>query len=71
MTEATKWEYRYERRGSALREPKDEDIQTLLDEMGEEGWEVVEMAYDGNKILLIAKRPLSLRAKRARSMPSN
>jgi hypothetical protein len=70
MPSPVKWEYRYERRGSALRDAKDEEIQVLLDEMGEEGWEVVGMAYDGNKILLLAKRPLTLRTRRQRSMPS-
>lgn len=63
------WEYRYERLGGTFREAKEEDIKALLDEMGEEGWEVINFAVDSGKLMFLAKRPLSLTTRRQRSMP--
>lgn len=72
MAEETKrWEYRVETIGSILG-TKDEHIQTTLDEWGEEGWEAINVFTPQNsgKITLVAKRPLTERTRRMRTMPS-
>ncbi len=71
MTEQTRWEYNVQTLGSAFRGPKDEELITLLDEWGEEGWELVSAFNMSNstKVTLIAKRQLSQTARRMRTMP--
>lgn len=68
--EMQRWEYRVQTIGSVLG-TKDELIQATLDEWGTEGWEVVNVftPYGSGKITIVAKRPLSERARRRRSMP--
>lgn len=65
-----KWEYRVQTIGS-LFGTKDELVQTTLDEWGEEGWEAVNVFTPENsgKITIVAKRPLTERVRRRRSMP--
>ncbi len=69
--EMQKWEYRVETVGTFWSGVKADVLQTLLNEWGEEGWEVVSthILENANKINVIAKRPLTERARRARSMP--
>jgi hypothetical protein len=72
MTDEFKqWEYRVQTIGSMFG-TKDEDIQGTLDEWGSEGWEAISVytPYGSGKITMVAKRPLSERTRRARSMPS-
>ncbi|MDD5468580.1 MAG: hypothetical protein PHS96_12320 [Anaerolineales bacterium] len=71
MTEITQWEYRVQNLGSALKGPSDEEIQAVLDEWGEEGWEAFAVIQHSgtNKVRLVAKRLLSDRARRRRSLP--
>jgi hypothetical protein len=70
MTEQKQWEYRVQTLGSALREPKDGEVLTLLNTWGAEGWELVEASHTtGNKLLLVARRPLSDDTRRRRSYP--
>lgn len=73
MTDTTQWEYRVRIIGSALKQAKDEDLETLLNEWGEEGWEVINAhSLEGsNKVRLIAKRPLSRSTSRSRSWPAS
>ncbi|MEW6567321.1 MAG: DUF4177 domain-containing protein [Chloroflexota bacterium] len=71
MPEVTQWEYRVVSFGGGLRSPKDEDLEAALNELGAEGWEVVgvtkrESSY---RLTLIAKRPLTVAARRRRTMP--
>lgn len=69
--EAEKWEYHVETAGSFWSAPKPEDLQTLLNAMGADGWKLVS-AYtlpNSNQITLIARRPLTDRARRERSLP--
>ncbi|MCC6569108.1 MAG: hypothetical protein IT315_07710 [Anaerolineales bacterium] len=50
---------------------KDEYIQATLDEWGSEGWEAINVytpSGSGN-VTIVAKRPLTERARRMRSMP--
>lgn len=65
------WEYRVQTIGSIFG-TKDELIQATLDDWGEEGWEAVTVCapYGSRKITIVAKRPLTERARRMRSMPS-
>ncbi len=71
MTEEIKqWEYRVQTIGS-LFGTKDELIQDTLDEWGEEGWEAINVFTPENsgKITIVAKRPLTERTKRMRTLP--
>jgi hypothetical protein len=69
--EYQKWEYRVQTIGSFFG-TKDELVQATLDEWGEEGWEAVNvfMPENSGKITIVAKRPLTERVRRMRSMPS-
>ena len=70
MTENKQWEYRVQTLGSALREPKDGEVLALLNAWGVEGWELVEATHTtGNKLMLVARRPLSENERRRRSYP--
>jgi hypothetical protein len=65
------WEYRVQTVGSFWSGVKAEELETLLNQWGTEGWEVVSthILENANKINVIAKRPLTERVKRARTMP--
>ena len=70
MTEEIKqWEYRVETIGSVFG-TKDENIEATLDAWGEEGWEAITVytPYGSGKITIVAKRPLTERTRRARTM---
>ncbi len=70
MTEENKqWEYRVETIGSVFG-TKDEHIQTILNNWGEDGWEAVNVytPYGSGKITIVAKRPLSDRVRRMQSI---
>ena len=72
MTEEQRlWEYRVQTIGSIFG-TKDELVQTTLDEWGLEGWEAINVFTPENsgKITIVAKRPLTDRVRRIRSMPS-
>ena len=72
MTEENRlWEYRVQTIGSIFG-TKDELVQTTLDEWGLEGWEAINVFTPENsgKITIVAKRPLTDRVRRIRSMPS-
>ncbi len=73
MTESTlQWEYRVQTVGSIWSGVKADELEQLLNEWGQEGWEVVSthILENQNKINVIAKRLLTERVKRTRSMPS-
>ena len=73
MPEQTKkWEYQIYSLGSILKTPKDEELIELLDEWGEDGWELVSAVRgeSTNRLTLIAKRPLADLSRRERSRPS-
>ena len=70
MTEEYKlWEYRVQTIGSIFGK-KDDLVQTTLDEWGQEGWEAINVFTPENsgKITIVAKRPLTERVRRMRSM---
>jgi hypothetical protein len=68
--EFKQWEYRVQTIGSMFG-TKDEHIQATLDEWGSEGWEAINVftPEGSGKITIVAKRPLTDRTRRTRSMP--
>jgi hypothetical protein len=70
MIDSIKWEYLSMTLGTFFHPSKDEEIDLLLNEIGEQGWEVVSVypIENTNKARVIAKRPLTVRAKRQRSL---
>lgn len=71
MEETKTWEYRVESIGGVLSGPKDDVLERILDEWGEEGWEVIsaDVPYGSSKVRIIAKRPLTPEIRRRRSRP--
>jgi hypothetical protein len=71
MTDTQKWEYKIITLGGTFSQPKDEPFEELLNEWGEEGWEVITVhnQESTNKVRIIAKRPLTSSSKRQRSWP--
>lgn len=69
--EITQWEYRAQTIGSIFG-TKDELIQATLDDWGSEGWEAIAVytPYGSGKVTIVAKRPLTDRRRRLRSLPS-
>ena len=66
------WEYRVQTVGAFFSGVKAEELEGLLNEWGEDGWEVVSthIIENANKINVIARRPLTDRVRRERSRPS-
>jgi hypothetical protein len=71
MVEIMQWEYLTVSVGSFWSMPKDEDLESMLNELGEQGWEVVNAfaQHSSNKVRVIAKRPLIANSRRRRSWP--
>ena len=71
MSELNKWEYCVLTVGTFFKGVKDSELEALLNQLGEEGWEVVgfRTVENSNQSQLIAKRPLDRTARRWRSMP--
>jgi hypothetical protein len=70
MTDEIKqWEYRVQTIGGVFG-TKDEKIQETLDDWGLEGWEAINVftPEGSGYITIVAKRPLTERARRMRSM---
>ena len=71
MTEEIKqWEYRVQTIGGIV-VTKDELVEITLNEWGTEGWEAINVfTPEGTgRITIVAKRPLTDRARRFRSRP--
>ena len=67
-----RWEYKVETLGSVFSNPKDDEIEESLNEWGEQGWEIIGVYQSSSgspKTRIVAKRPLSERERRRRSMP--
>jgi hypothetical protein len=71
MPEMPRWEYQHLTLGSDWKKVKPEELDEVLAELGEDGWEVVSVYthHGSNKTNLLAKRPLSGRPPRERSWP--
>ena len=70
--EIKQWEYRVQTVGGFFKGVPADELEELLNEWGEEGWEVVSthILENVNKINVIAKRLLTAAVRRQRSMPS-
>ena len=70
--ELKQWEYRVQLVGGFFTGIKADELEEMLNEWGEEGWEVVSthIIENANKVNIIAKRPLTDRVRRERSRPS-
>jgi hypothetical protein len=70
--ELKQWEYRVQIIGGFFTGIKADELEEMLNEWGEEGWEVVSthIIENANKVNIIAKRPLTDRVRRERSRPS-
>jgi hypothetical protein len=68
--ETKQWEYRVQTIGGVFG-TKDEQIESTLNEWGEEGWEAINVytPEGSGKITMVAKRPLTDLARRRRTMP--
>lgn len=66
------WEYRVFTTGSFFKGVKDEELEAGLNQLGEEGWELVSSRSieNTNQAQLILKRLLTPAARRMRLMPS-
>lgn len=69
--EIKQWEYRVQTIGSIFG-TKDEQIEMLLDDWGEGGWEAINVytPSGSGKVTIVAKRPLTEQVRRMRSRPS-
>jgi hypothetical protein len=70
--ELKQWEYRAQIVGGFFTGIKANELEEMLNEWGEEGWEVISthIIENANKVNIIAKRPLTDRVRRERSRPS-
>ncbi len=70
MADTTQWEYRVRTVGRWTG-AKDEELEAALNELGEQGWEAVNLFHQegSSKVRLVAKRPLTQSARRRRSLP--
>jgi len=66
------WEYRVQTVGGFFSGIKAAVLEEMLNDWGEDGWEVVaaHIIENANKINVIAKRPLTDRVRRERSRPA-
>ncbi|MEK6753609.1 MAG: hypothetical protein AABZ00_15235 [Chloroflexota bacterium] len=69
--EVLKWEYRVQTIGSMFG-TRDEAIENILNEWGEEGWEITHVytPEGSGKVTIVAKRLLTRETIRRRSLPS-
>jgi hypothetical protein len=67
MTVQTLWEYRVVGVGSFWG-TRAKQVEAALNELGQDGWEVIgiELAHNGGKLMVIAKRQLSPGERRRR-----
>ena len=72
MAETTQWEYRVQSIGSVFG-TKDEQVEALLNEWGQEGWEATQVftPSQSGKVTIVAKRPLTASSRRRSSWPGN
>lgn len=71
MSRNIQWEYHIEVIGSVFRSPKPEEMEAFLNQIGEEGWEVINLHHpnNSNKVWVTMKRPLTIDIRRRRTRP--
>lgn len=69
MAEKKEWEYQVLDVGSFWHEPKSEELANALNELGQDGWEVISVVtqHGTNRVRLVAKRPLTEAVRRRRT----
>jgi hypothetical protein len=72
MTDTQLWEYQVVTIGSVFG-TKDQMVQDTLNEWGAQGWEATHVytPSQSGKVTIVARRVLSERTRRQRSMPGN
>ena len=70
MSETIQWEYRVQSIGSVFG-TKDEQVEALLNEWGQEGWEATHVftPSQSGKVTIVAKRPLTASTRRRSTWP--
>lgn len=73
MADKIQWEYHIEVLGSAFRSPKREDIVAYLNQVGEDGWDAINLhqPQNTNRIWITMKRPMTAETRRQRSWPAD
>jgi Domain of unknown function (DUF4177) len=73
MMENIRWEYRVFSVGTFWSTPSDEQLETSLNDVGQEGWEVVSTfpAHNSSKVTFVARRLLTQASRRQRSWPGD
>jgi hypothetical protein len=73
MSANIQWEYLVENVGSFWRSPNPGELQTYLNELGIEGWELVNLHHvqNSNKVWITLKRQLTTATRRRRSLPGD
>ena len=73
MAEKIQWEYRIDVFGSVWRGLKPENVEQYLNDLGLEGWEVVNLhhPHNSNRVWITIKRSLSDSTRRRRSQPDD
>jgi hypothetical protein len=71
MAETARWEYAVQTCGTTFHAPTDEELQGVLNGLGEQGWEVfsVVQLIGSYKVRLAAKRLSSAPGRRRSSWP--
>lgn len=71
MPENNKWHYHVITVGSVLSSPKDEDLEELLNELGNQGWEIFAIHHHegSNKLRMVGKKPVFDNPRRKRTWP--
>ena len=69
MADKLQWEHHIEELGTFFRSPKREEIITYLNQVGEDGWEVVSLyqLQNSNKVWITMKRQMTPEIRRRRS----
>ncbi len=69
--QTNQWEYRVLTVGSGLTGAHDDQIEEVLNDWGQEGWEAVNVYAPSQspKVTIVAKRPLSATSRRFNTMP--
>jgi hypothetical protein len=71
MPDKIKWEYTIQTCGTTWHAPQDEELQAVLNSLGEQGWEVfsLENWESSNKVRVAAKRRISTPVRRRSTWP--
>jgi hypothetical protein len=73
MADTAQWEYHVFSAGGFWSAPSEEQMESMLNELGQDGWEVVSSfpAHNSSKVTFVARRPLTRAIRRQRSWPGD